>query len=174
MLAENDTTQISTCIAPRGCERRPTGTAKGDGVFATICFGPGALVIPGEVGRPVSANDRHPNQVGTNEWVIEDGFGPLLNHSCDPNCGIRLNEYGGYDFIALRVIAIGMEITWDYATRNYTISHFPPVCLCSTSACRGTITGWKDLPDERKAAYAGFVAPYLLELDARNSIRARV
>jgi hypothetical protein len=31
------------------------------------------------------------------------------------------------------------------------------------------ITGWKDLPDEWKSKYEGFVAPYLLELDAKYS-----
>lgn len=153
--------------APFGCERRDTGTAKGSGVFATAPFASGDIVIPGEVGRPVSGNDTHPNQVGIDEWVIEEGYGPLLNHSCDPNCGIHVNEEGAYDYVAIKRIAVGDELTWDYATRNYAINHFPPACLCASAGCRGSITGWRDLPDERRAAYAGYVAPYLLELDAR-------
>jgi uncharacterized protein len=149
-----------------GCEVRDTGTAKGRGVFATAPFDRGDVVIPGMVGRPVSANDTHPNQVGLDEWVIEEGLGPMLNHSCKPNCGVRLNDSGAYDYVALRAIVIDEELTWDYATRNYSITHFPSVCLCGTVACRGSITGWKDLPIERKAAYGQFVAPYLLALDA--------
>jgi hypothetical protein len=160
-------------LAPYGLERRSTGTAKGHGVFATVAFSPGDVVVPMNPGRPVSANDTHPNQVGPNEWVIEDGYGPLVNHSCEPNCGIRLNERGGYDFIAMRTIAVGDEVTWDYATRNYSITHFPSMCLCGTAACRGIVTGWKDLADERKAVYvsSGFVAAYLLELDAAEQAR---
>lgn len=163
-------------LTPHGLVRRSTGTAKGHGVFATVPFNPGDLVIPGKAGRPVSANDTHPNQVGPNEWVIEDGFGPLVNHSCDPNCGIRLNDLDGYDFIAMRPIAIGEEVTWDYATRNYAITHFPGVCLCGTAACRGVVTGWKDLSEDREIFYinAGFFATYLLELDADSRAREEV
>jgi uncharacterized protein len=149
-----------------GCEVRDTGTARGDGVFAVIPFNAGDIVIPGVVGRPVSANDAHPNQVGIDAWIIEDGLGPMVNHSCEPNCGVRLNDSAAYDYVALRAIAADEELTWDYATRNYTISHFPSECLCATTGCRGTITGWKDLTEEQKAAYEEFVAPYLWELDA--------
>ncbi|HTU78200.1 MAG TPA: SET domain-containing protein-lysine N-methyltransferase [Solirubrobacteraceae bacterium] len=140
-------------------------------MFATAPFSAGDLVVPGVVGRPVTVNDKHPNQVGINEWVIEDGIGPMLNHSCEPNCGVRRNDSGGYDFIALQGIAVGEELTWDYATRNDTITHFPSVCLCGAPGCRGSITGWRDLDEERKAAYAGFVAPYLLELDALRRVQ---
>jgi uncharacterized protein len=161
-------TEVCGCEIVRGCEVRDTGTAKGEGVFALAPFKAGDVVIPGVIGRSVSANDSHPNQVGIDQWVIEDGLGPMVNHSCEPNCGIRLNGRAVYDYVALRAIAIGDEITWDYATRNYTISHFPPECLCATASCRGAITGWKDLTEEQKAAYAEFVAPYLWELDARR------
>lgn len=41
--------------------------------------------------------------------------------------------------------------------------------MCGSKRCRGRITGWKDLPDEQKKEYEGFVAPYLLELDAKHS-----
>jgi len=41
------------------------------------------------------------------------------------------------------------------------------LCECGAKNCRRKITGWKDLPEDRKKAYAGFVAPYLLELDAK-------
>ena len=50
--------------------------------------------------------------------------------------------------------------------RNHAIEHFPARCLCGADACRGQVTGWKDLPAERKAAYGDLVAPYLLEADA--------
>ena len=46
---------------------------------------------------------------------------------------------------------------------------FPGGCLCGSDACRGSITGWKDLSDERKAAYRGLVAPYLVEIDRETA-----
>lgn len=175
MLPSNDSASSSGLVDVRGrevvraCEVRDTGTAKGDGVFALVSFEPGDVVIPGVVGTPVSANNAHPNQVGIDEWVIENGLGPMVNHSCEPNCGIWLNDRAVYDYVALRAIVIGEEITWDYATRNYAIGHFPRECLCGTAACRGTITGWKDLTEKQKAAYTEFVAPYLWDLDAQRS-----
>ena len=78
---------------------------------------------------------------------------------------VSVNDAGAFDLVARMPIAAGEEITFDYAMRNYTIEHFPAVCRCGASLCRRSVTGWKDLPEERKAAYRGFVAPYLLEID---------
>ena len=36
---------------------------------------------------------------------------------------------------------------------------------------RSRITGWKDLPAERKADYRGFVAPYLTEIDNQRATK---
>jgi hypothetical protein len=87
------------------------------------------------------------------------------NDSHDPNCGVKVNETGACDFVARDAISAGDEITFDYAMRNYTIEHFPDGCLCGADECRGSVTGWKDLTDRRKADYEGEVAPYLLEMD---------
>ena len=35
-------------------------------------------------------------------------------------------------------------------------------CLCGAGRCRGSVTGWKDVPAARKADYGDHVAPYLL------------
>ncbi len=69
----------------------------------------------------------------------------------------------------MKDISVNEEITFDYAMRNYTIDHFPQQCMCGSKMCRGRITGWKDLPDEKKKEYEGYVAPYLLEMDAKHS-----
>ena len=71
--------------------------------------------------------------------------------------------------MAIRDIIVNEEITFDYAMRNYGVDYFPKQCMCNSERCRGKITGWKDLPDEWKNRYEGFVAPYLLELDAKYS-----
>ncbi len=62
------------------------------------------------------------------------------------------------------------EITFDYAMRNYGVDYFPDQCMCGSKRCRGKITGWRDLPDEKKKEYGGFVAPYLLESHTSMSI----
>ncbi len=113
----------------------------------------------------LSGNDSHATQVGPRQWVRHGGLGSKVNHSCDPNCGVRLNTEDAFDFIARRAIGAGQEVTFDYAMRNFTIDHFPVECLCGAMGCRGSITGWKDLPAARKADYGDLVAPYLRAMD---------
>jgi len=156
-----------------GCQLRTGIDDRNDGVFATRDFAEGDTVMLGVVGRPAPANHSHANQVSLSAWVFEQGLGPKVNHSCAPNCGVRVNEaVGGFDFVALEPIAAGEEITFDYAMRNYVIEHFPAVCLCGCDECRGEVTGWKDLPAERKAAYGDLVAPYLREHDRDSAADA--
>jgi hypothetical protein len=138
---------------------------KGGGVRATRDFEVGETVMIGTLEGEVPKNDSHATQVSRTKWARHGGLGPKVNHSCSPNCGVELNETGACDFVARRSIVDGEEITFDYAMRNYSIEHFPEGCLCGADECRGSVTGWKDLPDERKADYAGLVAPYLLEID---------
>ena len=156
-----------------GAQLRTAVDGRNDGVYATRDYAAGDTVMLGVPGRPAPGNHSHANQVSLTEWVFEDGLGPKVNHSCDPNCGVRVNEQvDGFDFVALRPIAADEEITFDYAVRNYAIEHFPARCLCATAACRGVVTGWKDLPEARKAAYGDLVAPYLREADRARPARA--
>jgi len=37
--------------------------------------------------------------------------------------------------------------------------------MCGAARCRGSVTGWKDLPAARKADYGELVAPYLRMID---------
>jgi hypothetical protein len=139
---------------------------KGGGVRATRGFEVGDTVMIGVLEGEVAFNDSHATQVGRTKWARHGGLGPKVNHSCNPNCGVELNASGACNFVARRSIADGEEITFDYAMRNYSIEHFPSGCLCGADICRGSVTGWKDLPAERKVAYEGLVAPYLLEIDS--------
>jgi len=142
---------------------------KGEGIFATRSFKTGEIVMVGIIDKILEENHSHASQTGENEYVFHAGLISKVNHSCDPNCGIRINESGAHDFVAIREIIADEEITFDYAMRNYGVDYFPKRCMCGSEICRGRITGWKDLPDERKKIYEGFVAPYLLELDADTS-----
>jgi uncharacterized protein len=148
-----------------GCELSVTCDGRGEGVFATRRFKPGQTTVGGEVERRLNTNHSHATQVGLDEYVQLSGLGSKVNHSCDPNCGVSVNAAGAPDLVARREIQPGEEITFDYAMRNYSIEHFRSRCLCGAAACRGTITGWKDLPPHRKAAYQGLIAPYLLDLE---------
>jgi uncharacterized protein len=148
-----------------GVELRRTADGKGDGVIATRSLAPGETVMVGFLVGGLTGNDSHATQVGPGRWALHGGLGPMVNHSCDPNCGVRLNDGQAFDFVARRPISAGQELTFDYAMRNFTIDHFPAVCLCGAARCRGSATGWKDLPAARKADYGELVAPYLHTMD---------
>lgn len=150
-----------------GIEMRST-PGKGQGVFTTRRFAAGKTVMVGVIEKRVAKNHSHASQIGEHEFALHAGLISKFNHSCDPNCGIFLNGEGGHDFIAMRNIEPNEEATFDYAMRNYRIDYFPSPCKCGAQACRSSITGWRDLPQERKDQYAGFVAPYLIEMDAKK------
>ena len=87
-----------------------------------------------------------------------------LNHSCDPNLGIR----GEITFVAMRDIRSGEELTHDWALTDdddYSIE-----CNCGAADCRKNLTGkdWQR-PDLQKR-YAGYFSAYL----ARKIVLLRV
>jgi hypothetical protein len=134
---------------------------KGKGVFAVIEFSQEDVVVIGRITRIVPKRTNHSFQIAYNQHVDLDEPARLINHSCDPNCGIQQNVFGGYSFIAMRKIKPGEEITWDYCMSEY-ISIAVSTCLCGSQLCRGSIRGWKYLPLQLKKKYADFTAPYLL------------
>lgn len=138
---------------------------KGEGVFATKSFELGETVIVGAIEKVLNCNTAHAIQLGENEFVLQVGLSRKVNHSCDPNCGVAVNETGAHDFVAMKQLYPGDEITFDYAMQNYDIDHFPGQCLCETKKCRGKLTGWNELPVERRKEYEGFIAPYLIEMN---------
>jgi len=142
---------------------------RGVGVFARCAFSRGEVVMRGVIDKITNVNHEHVSQIGENEFISPIGFMALVNHSCNPNCGIKLNETGAHDYVAMQDIKSGEEITFDYAMQNYDVGHFPSKCLCGAQDCRGKIGGWKDLPIDKKKQYKGFFAPYLLELDIKNN-----
>jgi hypothetical protein len=132
-----------------GFELRGT-PEKGGGIFATKSFRVGDIVMIGMIKEVLNENHSHASQIAKNKHVLHEGLISKVNHSCDPICGIRVNETGAHDFVAIKDISVDEEITFDYAMRNYSINYFPKKCMCGAKRCRGRITGWKDLPDEKK------------------------
>jgi len=89
------------------------------------------------------------------------GPGDHFNHSCVPNAGIS----GQIVLVAMRDIAVGEEVCFDYAmTDSSDYDEFE--CWCGTTRCRQKITGtdWK-LP-ELQARYRGYFARHIEELRA--------
>jgi len=124
----------------------------------------------GVIDEVLSVNTVHTSQIGQNVFVVPVGLMAFVNHCCSPNCGIKVNETGAHDYVAMQDIVVGEEITFDYAMQKFFVDHFPSQCMCGAKDCRGEIGGWQNLPQNKREQYQGFIAPYLLELDAKNAL----
>ena len=144
---------------------------QGGGLFAVVPIAKGELLLDF-----TAYKDRYVTAQGA-DHLYEGGFDHLLqidddrfiltvqgnepakyghvNHSCDPNCGIR----GSVEFVAMRDIKRGEEITIDYAMIDS--SDYKIECKCDSAQCRGIITGndWKSL--ELQKRYVGYFSEYL-------------
>ena len=80
----------------------------------------------------------------------------FINHSCDPNCAMS----GNVVLVALREIAVGEELTYDYATTDGS-DYDEFECDCASSACRGKVSGHDWMLPELQLRYRGSFSPYL-------------
>ncbi|HZZ71370.1 MAG TPA: SET domain-containing protein-lysine N-methyltransferase [Pirellulales bacterium] len=135
-------------------------------VYATERIEKGTVILSGW-GYTIPARTQHSFQVDVDKHIVIEGPIQLINHSCDPNCGVYLRQ--GIDALeihARRDIEASEELYTDYATFEYEIKHFPGRCLCGNSNCRGAITGYKDLSNAVRDSYGQYIAEYLEEMEA--------
>jgi hypothetical protein len=98
-------------------------------------------------------------QTGLRTYILLQEPGVFVNHSCDPNAGIRINRR----LVAIRDIVAGEEIRFDYST-TMDEGYWTMECRCGAAHCRGRVTDFHELPDEVRARYLalrivqGFIA----------------
>src|ERR1044072_1629001 len=95
----------------KGAVLRRTADGKGDAVLATRSFASGDTVLVAFLSRSLPGTAPPPPRVGPASWARHGGLGPMVNPSCDPNCGVRLNDEQALEFIDRRSIAPGQELT---------------------------------------------------------------
>ncbi len=125
---------------------------KGRGVFAVRDFAKGEEVLQ-FVGDTKDVKEfadlTYALQIGPTTYLGPSGrIDDYVNHSCDPNTGVR-DPDGRVVLFALEAIAKGDEITFDYSTTQAG-QHWPISCACGSANCRGTIGDFADLPQERQ------------------------
>jgi hypothetical protein len=151
---------------------KKTGSAIGMGAFAGRSFKKGELVVQA-TGEVIPYQTRHSIQIDWDRHLEPDPPARYLNHSCEPNLGIKTNtntkRQGLPDFVAMRDIEQGEELTWDYAMSEWThyerpdpALEFDLTCLCGSKNCRGKMGYYSELPVEIKEKYKGFVSDYLV------------
>jgi hypothetical protein len=158
--------QPSCWLAPSLIGRRSDGKG-GHGVFARRPIDRGELlavfggsVVSAEFLRVADpAVRRLTLQIDEDLFVISTVEGPAdwFNHCCEPNAGL----HGQLSLVAMRSIAAGEEVCYDYAMSDGSAyDEFP--CACGVRRCRGRVSGddWQ-LP-ELWARYGEHFSPYLI------------
>jgi hypothetical protein len=152
--------------APQLILREDVG-GKGRGVFAGQAFDPGAEVLEflGDVRKVQTFNDlTHALQIGEDTFLgPSGGVDDYVNHSCEPNTGIRQVD-GRVILFALRPIEAGDEITFDYSTTQ-SGGYWTMACQCGSGGCRGVIGDFADLPKPLRSFYVRnrAVLPFLVD-----------
>ena len=164
-----------TYFSPK-VEKRPSAI-NGIGLFARGSIAKGeTVVVKGGYIMTKEERDRVEERLGPAEIQIGDDLfiGPQseserdggmmhLNHSCDPNVGLR----GEITFVAMRPIRSDEELTFDYAMTDDE-PDIEMQCNCGSADCRQLVTGldWKR-PDLQHR-YRGYFATYLQhKIDAK-------
>ena len=85
--------------------------------------------------------------------------GDMINHSCEPNCGIA----GTSSVQTLRDIEIGEELTFDYAMSDSSqCDEF--TCACGKDKCRDKITGMDWKKKDLQVKYSNYFSAYIESL----------
>jgi len=142
----------------------------GRSVFAVRDIAVGETVLK-TWGLQVPKRSRHTMQVDVDTHVLPDGVTVLVNHSCEPSCGVLVRPAAReIEVRALRPIAAGEEITFDYATFEYEVENVAAPCLCGAAKCRGRVPGFRHLPADVKARYGEYIAEYLRVLETEVTV----
>lgn len=97
-------------------------------------------------------------QVDDDAFLLSTAEGPAdwINHSCDPNAGLR----GQISLVAMRDIRRGEEVCFDYAMSDGSdYDEFD--CSCGSPLCRGRVTGDDWQHGDLIVRYAGYFSPYI-------------
>ncbi len=100
----------------------------------------------------------HVIQFERRKWRDSAGIARLVNHSCDPNCGIR----DLFKVVAMRNIKKGEELTWDYEmTEDADRKWWYMKCRCGTPQCRKIIGAYRNMPEDICKKYGSYVSLWL-------------
>lgn len=85
-------------------------------------------------------------QIGPDLYLDLESPGRFVNHSCEPNTGIR----DGIRLVALRDLDPGEEIRFDYSTTMQEDHWVMEGCRCGAPSCRGSVLDFRWLPLDTK------------------------
>ena len=104
--------------------------------------------------------------IGSVNAEEEDGIKLYINHSCNPNCGLR----GEITFVAIKDIRQNEELSIDYAFLDNEDYEFK--CACGQVECRKVVTGRDWRIRHIQDCFYEYFAAYLKEkIDAERNDR---
>lgn len=140
---------------------------KGKGLFAKREFKKGDVVyeFEGELieGDLTNVSNPYVLQIDFNLYILPEGEGRYLNHSCDPNCKLVL-ENNRLILVAIKDIKEDEELTYNYNTSEFDLGADSFECSCNANNCIKFIKGFKYLNKEQKEKIKEFLLPYLRKL----------
>jgi len=107
--------------------------------------------------------DKH-LQVGDYLYIELDELTNGINHSCDPNSAVIVDDVPHVFLAALRDIEVGEEIVYDYSVTMFNDPWEAP-CTCGSTICRGKIQEFRHLPEAVRKRYIALtvVPKYVLD-----------
>ncbi len=129
-------------------------------VSALKDFKIGDIVLRGVAKKLLSTNTVHSIQNNEGLHMQMNKMPRSMSHACKPNLGVRKNDHGSYDWIAVADIKEGEELTWNYGTTEVSVDHGPAVCACGVDGDH-TIVGWKKMTEAQREPFKAFHAAHL-------------
>lgn len=167
---------MKSILSPK-TEIRET-SLNGKGTFAKENIKKGEMIYirGGELLKIEEAYNYQPGECPDGIWPITDEYWlgartyedfinqkVYVNHSCNPNCGMR----GEITCVAMRDIMVGEEITQDYGLLDD--SDYKLECTCGALNCRKIITGQDWKIKELQEKYYDYFAEHL-KVKIKNNI----
>ena len=122
---------------------RKSGSGKGHGLFALKPIKKGNFILE-YIGKKIpttladTLKTRYLFEIDE-QWTIDgserSNAARYINHSCDPNCEVYI-EKGRIMIYAIKNIAIGEELSYDYGDEYFDEFLRPVGCRCGSLKCR--------------------------------------
>lgn len=137
----------------------------GKGLFADASIAAGTVIckVSGKqmdfhTTLQMNEKESHGLQIDFDSYILCEAPFLYSNHSCEPNCALNKK----LEMFALRDIAAGEELLWDYST-SMLERHWTMQCACGSSNCRQVIRDFDLLPMELQRYYLrlGIVLPFI-------------